>query len=66
METGLSYTLTLWGGTDALEVCVFYSHPTWDACQWGYYYEEDASHSIPSERIEFEEAEGITEGEYTG
>ena len=67
METGLSYTLSLWGGTDALEVSVFYSHPTWNACQWGYYFEEDApsfdsaasESATPESAVEWSTAAGV-------
>ena len=63
METGVSYTISLWGDTDNLQVYWFYSHPTWDACKWMYYYEEDA-HVLPSEADEWQTAPGITEGGY--
>lgn len=40
MDTGLSYTIGLWGNESDLQIYRFYSHQSWDACKWGYYYEE--------------------------
>ena len=42
MATGLSYTISLWGSEDALQICRIFTHQSQDACRWGYYYEEDA------------------------
>ncbi len=56
MNTGRSYTLSFWG-TNQLELRIFYSHPTQDACRWGYLFEEEAS-DYPNDE-EWHTAEGI-------
>ncbi len=40
MDTGLSYTIGVWGNESDLQIYRFFSHQSWDACKYGYYYEE--------------------------
>ncbi len=46
METGMCYILTYWG-IDEVSVCRFSSHPTKQACQCGFYYEDQADENPP-------------------
>lgn len=62
MPSGRSYCLSFWG-TKQLELRIFTSHPTKDACLWGYFYEEQAGEYSPTpSSSSWETAPGITPG----
>lgn len=46
MPSGRSYCLSFWG-TNKLELKIFSSHPSKDACLWGYFYPEDGEDYPP-------------------
>lgn len=64
MESGRHYTLSFWG-TDEIVLKKFSTYPTVEACQWGYFYENDLPVSGPQPSCDtWNAAPGITQGEY--
>jgi hypothetical protein len=62
MDSGRFYTLSFWG-TDQIVLKIFSTYPSKQACQWGYFYEENAS-DYPASPVPsgWQTAPGITGG----
>ncbi len=72
METGMCYTLTYWG-TDEIALNRFFSNPTKQACEAGFYFLDQADDNPPygwkgpwpGAPEDWQAAPGITEGTHT-
>lgn len=66
METGRCYSLSFWGAEEIIPK-IFMSHPTKNACTWGYFYEDEAGDYPPDgmSYVEWYTAPGIESAQST-